>query len=96
MDHQLSQHDIFISQDGQLQLTVAVDTETVWLTQAEICVLFDRERSVITKHINNVFKEGELERDSVCAIFARTSDDGKTHTLTKQNVAFSISYRVQP
>ncbi|MGI2159557.1 hypothetical protein [Shewanella baltica] len=96
MDHQLSQHDIFISQDGQLQLTVAVDTETVWLTQAEICVLFDRERSVITKHINNIFKEGELERDSVCAIFARTADDGKTHTLTKQNVAFSISYRVQP
>ena len=92
MDHQLSQHDIFISQDGQLQLTVAVDTETVWLTQAEICVLFDRERSVI----NNVFKESELDRDSVCAIFARTADDGKTHTLTKQNVAFSISYRIQP
>ncbi|MGL4614600.1 MAG: hypothetical protein ACRCVV_12040 [Shewanella sp.] len=54
---------------------MAVDIETVWLTQAEISVLFDRERSVITKHINNVFKEGELERDSVCAIFARTADD---------------------
>lgn len=97
MDHQLSQHDIFISQDGQLQLTVAVDTETVWLTQAEICVLFDRERSVITKHINNVFKEGELERDSVCAIFARTADDGKTYQTQYFNldVIISVGYRVK-
>ncbi|WP_330147965.1 RhuM family protein [Shewanella oncorhynchi] len=97
MDHQLSQYDIFISQDGQLQLTVAVDTETVWLTQAEICVLFDRERSVITKHINNVFKEGELERDSVCAIFARTADDGKTYQTQYFNldVIISVGYRVK-
>lgn len=97
MDHQPSQHDIFISQDGQLQLTVAVDTETVWLTQAEICVLFDRERSVITKHINNVFKEGELERDSVCAIFARTADDGKTYQTQYFNldVIISVGYRVK-
>lgn len=97
MDHQLSQHDIFISQDGQLQLTVAVDTETVWLTQAEICVLFDRERSVITKHINNIFKEGELERDSVCAIFARTADDGKTYQTQYFNldVIISVGYRVK-
>jgi len=97
VDHQLSQHDIFISQDGQLQLTVAVDTETVWLTQAEICVLFDRERSVITKHINNVFKEGELERDSVCAIFARTADDGKTYQTQYFNldVIISVGYRVK-
>lgn len=97
MDHQLSQHDIFISQDGQLQLTVAIDTETVWLTQAEICVLFDRERSVITKHINNVFKEGELERDSVCAIFARTADDGKTYQTQYFNldVIISVGYRVK-
>lgn len=97
MDHLPSQHDIFISQDGQLQLTVAVDTETVWLTQAEICVLFDRERSVITKHINNVFKEGELERDSVCAIFARTADDGKTYQTQYFNldVIISVGYRVK-
>lgn len=97
MDHQLSQYDIFISQDGQLQLTVAVDTETVWLTQTEICVLFDRERSVITKHINNVFKEGELERDSVCAIFARTADDGKTYQTQYFNldVIISVGYRVK-
>lgn len=97
MDHQQSQYDIFISQDGQLQLTVAVDTETVWLTQAEICVLFDRERSVITKHINNVFKEGELERDSVCAIFARTADDGKTYQTQYFNldVIISVGYRVK-
>ena len=76
---------------------MAVDTETVWLTQAEICVLFDRERSVITKHINNVFKEGELERDSVCAIFARTADDGKTYQTQYFNldVIISVGYRVK-
>lgn len=97
MDRQLSQHDIFISQDGQLPLRVAVDTEMVWLTQAEICVLFDRDRSVITKHINNVFKEGELERDSVCAIFARTADDGKTYQTQYVNldVIISVGYRVK-
>lgn len=76
---------------------MAVDTETVWLTQAEICVLFDRERSVITKHINNVFKEGELEWNSVCAIFARTADDGKTYQTQYFNldVIISIGYRVK-
>nr|WP_283771587.1 RhuM family protein [Shewanella sp. 10B] len=59
--------------------------------------MFDRERSVITKHINNVFKEGELERDSVCAIFARTADDGKTYQTQYFNldVIISVGYRVK-
>ncbi|MFE8033753.1 RhuM family protein [Thiohalocapsa marina] len=88
---------IFISQDGQAQLEVALDQETVWLSQAQMCELFGRERSVITKHIRNVFNEGELERDSVCAKFAHTAADGKTYQVDYFNldVIISVGYRVK-
>lgn len=73
------------------------DGETVWLSQAQICELFGRERSVITKHIRNLFQEGELERNSVCAKFAHTADDGKTYQVDYFNldVIISVSYRVK-
>ena len=89
--------EIFQSDDGQLELKVALDTDTVWLAQDQLCELFGRERSVITKHINNVFKEGELERDSVCAKFARTAEDGKTYQTQHYNldVIISVGYRVK-
>jgi len=83
MTHQI---DIFISQDGQAQLRVAFDKDTVWLTQTQICELFARERSVITKHIRNVFKESELARESVCAKYAHTAADGKTHLVNYYNL----------
>lgn len=69
----------------------------MWLTQSQICELFCRERSVITKHIGNVFKEGELDRDSVCANFARTAEDGKTYQVEHYNldVIISVGYRVK-
>lgn len=88
---------IFQSEDGRLELSVAIDNETVWLAQDQLCELFGRERSVITKHINNVFKEGELVRDSVCAKFARTADDGKTYQTQHYNldVIISVGYRVK-
>lgn len=70
---------IFMSADGQAQLAVTLDNETVWLTQEQMCELFGRERSVITKHIRNVFKEGELKQDSVCAKFAHTATNNKNH-----------------
>jgi len=76
---------------------VSLQDQTVWLSQSQICQLFDRERSVITKHIRNVFKEGELERDSVCANFAHTADDGKTYQVDHYNldVIISVGYRVK-
>ena len=73
-----TQIQIFQSADGTVQLDVSLLGETVWLSQVQMSELFGRERSVITKHINNVFKDGELGRDSVCANFAHTADDGKT------------------
>lgn len=89
--------EIYISNDGQVQLDVPLNDETVWLAQNQICELFDRERSVITKHLNNIFKEGELLRESVCAKFARTADDGKTYQTQFYNldVIISVGYRVK-
>lgn len=95
MDQQQIQ--IFTSIDGQAQLEVALDRDTVWLRQEQMCELFGRERSVITKHIRNVFQEGELEPDSVCAKFAHTAADGKTYQTQYYNldVIISVGYRVK-
>lgn len=88
---------VYQSQDGSLQLDVTLQDETVWLSQADMVVLFGRERTVITKHINNTFKEGELERDAVCAKFARTAEDGKRYQTQYYNldVVISVGYRVK-
>jgi prophage maintenance system killer protein len=92
-----NQIQIFQSGDGSVQLDVSFDKETVWLSQAQMCELFERERSVITKHINNIFKDGELERDAVCAKFAHTASDGKTYSIQSFNldVVISVGYRVK-
>ena len=86
-----------------IRLEVQTDGETVWLTQEQMCRLFGRERSVITKHIANIFKEGELEREVVYAKFAYTTRhgaiDGKTQTkevgLYNLDVVISVGYRVK-
>ncbi|UJF24069.1 virulence RhuM family protein [Suttonella sp. R2A3] len=93
----VEQVEIFTSDDNQVELKVAFNDDTVWLAQDQLCELFGRERSVITKHINNVFKEGELERHAVCAKFARTADDGKTYQTQHYNldVIISVGYRVK-
>ncbi len=88
---------LFTAADGQVQLSVSIDKETVWLTQEQMGHLFERERSVITKHIRNVFAEGELEREAVCAKFAHTAADGKTYQVDYYNldVIISVGYRVK-
>ena len=88
---------IFTSEDGKAQLEVALEQDSVWLSQAQMCELFGRERSVITKHIRNVFNEGELERNSVCAKFAHTAEDGKAYQVDHFNldVIISVGYRVK-
>jgi hypothetical protein len=72
-------------------LEARLERETVWLTQAQMAELFGRERSVITKHVRGVFREGELEAKSVCANFARTAEDGKTYQVDH----FQVGYRVK-
>ena len=90
-------NDIVIYKDGAVVLETTVDNDTIWLSQKQMEVLFGRERSVITKHINNVFKEGELEKDAVCANFAHTAEDGKVYDVKYYNldVIISIGYRVK-
>jgi hypothetical protein len=56
---------IFQTSDGDIQLEVALEEETVWLSQGQMMALFERDQSVISRHINNVFKEGELEREEL-------------------------------
>ena len=88
---------------GAVKLEVRTDGETVWLTQEQMCLLFGRERSVITKHIRNVFKERELDEKVVCANFAHTTVHGaladKTQTKWVKHynldVVISVGYRVK-
>lgn len=88
---------VYEAPDGSTRVDVRLDRETVWLTQEQMARLFGRERSVITKHVRNVFAEGELERDSVCAKFAHTAADGKTYQVEFYNldVIISVGYRVR-
>jgi len=87
---------IYKAEDGQTALEVRLQEETIWLTQKQMAELFRTERSVITKHLRNIIKDGELKEDSVCAIFAHTAEDGKTYNTTFYNLdmVISVGYRV--
>lgn len=90
-------NDIVIYKNGAVHLETTVDDDTVWLSQKQMQLLFARDRSVVTKHINNVFKEGELLKDSVCANFAHTAEDGKVYDVKYYNldVIISVGYRIK-
>ena len=70
---------VFTRDAGEDGIEVRVQNGDVWLTQKAISQLFDVDRSVITKHLSNIFKEGELNENSVCANFAQVADNGKTY-----------------
>ncbi len=93
----LSEIILYQTEDQQTRIEVRLQGETVWLSQEQMAGLFGRERSVITKHIRNVFEEGELKEESVCAKFAHTAADGKTYEITCYNldVIISVGYRVK-
>ena len=78
-------------------MEVRLENETVWLSIEEMAQLFGRDISVIGKHIRNVFKEGELQKESVWAKFAYTASDGKTYQVDYYNldVIISVGYRVK-
>ena len=87
---------VFTKQNSQDTIEVRVQDENVWLTQEGIARLFDVERSVVTKHLKNVFEDNELQEDSVCAKFAHTAADGKTYNTKFYNLdaIISVGYRV--
>ena len=72
-------------------IEVRVQNNDVWLTQKAISQLFDVNRSVVTKHLSNIFKEGELEEDSTCANFAQVADNGKTYNYKFYSLAAIIA-----
>ncbi|HEX7329007.1 MAG TPA: virulence protein RhuM/Fic/DOC family protein [Casimicrobiaceae bacterium] len=87
---------VYEDPNGEVQVDVRLDRETVWLSQEQMAELFGRERSVVTKHVRNVFKEGELDPEAVCAKFAHTAADGKTYQVDHYNLdaILSVGYRV--
>jgi len=88
---------LYQTEDGKVALEVRMEQDSAWLRQEQMSELFGRERSVITKHLRNIFVEGELEADSVCANFAHTAEDGKTYQVRHYNldVVISVGYRVK-
>ncbi|MCL2248784.1 MAG: virulence RhuM family protein [Oscillospiraceae bacterium] len=88
---------IFKTEDDKISVDVRFDEDTVWLTLDQMAELFERDKSTISRHIKNVFDEGELERDSVVANFATTASDGKTYKVDYYNldVIISVGYRVK-
>lgn len=88
---------ILYQSDEEIKLDVRLENETVWLSIDEMSHLFGRDISVIGKHIRNIFKEGELIKDSVWAKFAYTASDGKTYQVDYYNldVIISVGYRVK-
>lgn len=87
---------LYRAPDGTVNLDVRLERETVWLSQKQIAEVFDTERSVVTKHLRNIFASGELQQDSGCAFFAHTAADGKTYKVEFYNLdaILSVGYRV--
>ncbi len=94
---------IYKTSDGETSIDVNLRNDTVWLSQAQMAELFQKDRTVIGRHIKNIFREGELEESLVCAKFASTKDYGrregfsqKTETnLYNLDVIISVGYRVK-
>ena len=89
---------LYTTDDGNTQLEVKLDKDTVWLTQSQMAELFRRDRTVIARHIRNIFKEGELDENITCAKFAHMGTDQDQIYETKMynlDVIISVGYRVK-
>lgn len=90
---------IYQTEDGQTQIDVRLENETVWLTQSQMAELFQTDRTSIVRHINNIYKVEELDRESTCAKIAQVQIEGKR--TVKRNIPYfnldiiiSVGYRV--
>ncbi len=77
---------IYQTEDGQTQIDVRLENETVWLTQAQMAELFEKSPQNITMHIGNAYKEGELDRDSTCKEYLQVQQEGKR--TVKRDIPF--------
>lgn len=85
------------TEDGEVDIDLLTDRETVWLTQAQMASLFDRSKKTVSEHVNNVFGEDELEQKSVVRKFRTTAADGKSYAVSHYDldVVISVGYRVK-
>lgn len=88
---------LYQTEDGQSRIDVRLVDETVWLSAGQMADLFQRDKSTISRHIQNAFEENELDRSSVVAFYATTAADGKTYQVEHFNldVVISVGYRVK-
>jgi prophage maintenance system killer protein len=88
---------IYKTESGQYAVDVLLDGDTVWLTQKQMAELFDKGRTTVTEHIQNIFKEGELDEKAVCRDFRHTGADGKEYQVKYYNldIIISVGYRVK-
>jgi hypothetical protein len=88
---------LYQAEDGRTRVEVRFDGETAWLSLGQMAELFQRDKSVISRHVKNVFEEGELDRAAVVAESATTAADGRTYQVEYYNldVIISVGYRVK-
>lgn len=88
---------LYQNQDGSSKIDVRLEEETVWLTQAQLCELFQKSKATVSEHLKNIFEEGELNEKAVVAKFATTAKDGRTYQVDYYNldVVISVGYRVK-
>ena len=89
-------NEIILFENQGVKLEVNLKDETVWLTQKQMAELFDKDRRTITRHIQNIYKDEELEENSVCSFFEHTAEDGKKYKVQYYNLdmIISVGYRV--
>ena len=86
---------VYQTADNQTQIDVKLDNDTVWLTQAQIAELFQKDQSVIARHIANIFIEGELDKESNMQILHNTLSKYKPTAIYNLDVIISVGYRVK-
>ena len=91
-----AKNEIILFENDNVKLEVNIQDETVWLTQKQMAELFDKDRKTISRHIQNIYKDNELEENSVCSFFEHTAEDGKNYKVQYYNLdmIISVGYRV--
>ena len=89
-------NDIVVYSNGEIELKVSIENETIWLRADDIALLFDVQRPAIVKHINNIYKSGELSKEATCSILEQVAKDGKRRKINLYNLdmIISVGYRV--
>ncbi len=89
-------NEIIIFKNQKVKLKVNIQDETVWLSQSQMAELFGKDRRTITRHIQNIYKDKELEENAVCSFFEHTANDRKKYNIQFYNLdmIISVGYRV--